>query len=116
MNPDQSAAATTDTSFEYSDPNLPQAPNSVRSRSMLTDHWPHIAQQPGGGGALDIQRVPSGGRRADPEGHLGRELRMNYLPASSGVATAPRSTRTRSLRERLWAQLVDAQQWSEGLR
>jgi exopolysaccharide biosynthesis polyprenyl glycosylphosphotransferase len=37
---------------------------------------------------------------------------MNYLPASSGVATAPLPARTRSVRERLWAQLVDAQQWS----
>ncbi|HEY6525898.1 MAG TPA: exopolysaccharide biosynthesis polyprenyl glycosylphosphotransferase [Solirubrobacteraceae bacterium] len=37
---------------------------------------------------------------------------MNYLPASSAVATAPLPARTRPLRERLWAQLVDAQQWS----
>ncbi len=110
MTPHQSAAAT-DAPFEYSDSNPEQTSNSAYSRSMLSDYWQN-AQEPGGGGALDIQRVPSGGRRADPEGHLGRELRMNYLPASSGVATAPRSTRTRSLRERLWAQLVDAQQWS----
>jgi exopolysaccharide biosynthesis polyprenyl glycosylphosphotransferase len=37
---------------------------------------------------------------------------MNYLPASSGVATASLPARTRSVRERLWAQLVGAQQWS----
>ena len=37
---------------------------------------------------------------------------MNYLPASSGVATAPLPARTKTVRERLWAQLVDAQRWS----
>src|ERR1700733_4697046 len=112
MTPHQSAAAPTDTSSEYSDANPVEGSNSARSGSMLTNHWPQIAQQPGGGGALDNQRVPSRGRRADPEGHLGRLSRMNYLPASSGVATAPLPARTRSMRERLWAQLVDAQQWS----
>ena len=37
---------------------------------------------------------------------------MNYLPASSGVATTALPTRARRVRERLWAQLVDARQWS----
>ncbi|HEY2316829.1 MAG TPA: exopolysaccharide biosynthesis polyprenyl glycosylphosphotransferase, partial [Solirubrobacteraceae bacterium] len=37
---------------------------------------------------------------------------MNYLPASSGVATASLPTRTRTVRERLWAQLVDARRWA----
>src|ERR1700744_1621356 len=109
MTPNQSAAAEAHTPFEYSD----SKPNhSDGSESMLHDHWPQIAQQPGGGGPLDVQRVPSRGRRGDPEGHLGRESRMNYLPASSGVATAPLPARTRTVRERLWAQLVGAQQWS----
>src|ERR1700727_1332153 len=98
MTPHQSATAPTDTNFEYSDPKLAQDSNSAHSASMLANHWPQIAQQPGGGGALDNQRVPSRGRRADPEGHLGRLSRMNYLPASSGVATAPLPARTRSMR------------------
>ena len=79
---------------------------------MLPHHWQQLAQQPVGGGALELQRVPSGGRRGDPEGHVGLESQMNYLPASSGVATAPLPARTRSVRERMWAQLVGAQQWS----
>jgi FlaA1/EpsC-like NDP-sugar epimerase len=37
---------------------------------------------------------------------------MNYLPASSGVATAPLPARSQSVRARLRAQLVGAQQWS----
>src|ERR1700761_927847 len=112
MTPHQSAPAPTDTSCAYSDPKPAQGSNSAPSGSMLDNHWQQTAQKPGGGGALGIQRAPSRGRRADPEGHLGRESRMNFLPASSGVATAPLSPRTRSLRERLWAQLVGEQQWS----
>ena len=104
MTPHQSAAAAPDTPYKYSDTKPRQTSNSATSEGMLVDHWPHTAQQPGGGGALDNQRVPSGDRRTDPEGHLGRESRMNYLPASSGVATAPLPARTRSLRERLWTQ------------
>src|SRR5581483_3664010 len=112
MTPNQNAAAQARAPFEYSDAEATQTSNSAASRSMLPNHWPQIARQPGGGGALDVQHAPSGGRRGDPEGHLGRESRMNYLPASSGVATAPLPARSRSVRERLWAQLVGAQQWS----
>jgi len=112
MTPNHGAAAGAHTAFDYSDGKPVQDSQSDRSGSMLSDHWPHIAQQPGGGGALDLQRVPSRGRWGDPEGHLGRHSHMNYLPASSGLATAHLPARTRTVRERLWAQLVGAQQWS----
>jgi exopolysaccharide biosynthesis polyprenyl glycosylphosphotransferase len=112
MTPHQGAVAAARTEFEYSGADPVAGSQSDRSGSMIPEHWPHTAQQPGGGGALDIQRVPSRVRRGDAEGHLGDDSHMNYLPASSGVATAPLPARTRTVRERLWAQLVGAHQWS----
>src|ERR1700753_3143810 len=112
MTPNPNSAAAARTPFGYTGASPVESSKAARSGSIISDHWPQLAQQPGGGGALEHQRVPSRGRSRDPEGHLGREKQMNYLPASSGVATAPLPARTRSVRERLWAQLVGARQWS----